>query len=112
MDAAETAVRGPSAPALVARMAALVAGLVGLVALLGWIADIQAFRSVMPGYATMKAYTFSPSLTGGRGSRASCARRWTMPTKAENRHGYSVATTQRSRMLTEAIWNRQIVSCH
>lgn len=57
MDAAETAVRGPSAPALVARLAALVAGLVGLVALLGWIADIQAFRSVMPGYATMKANT-------------------------------------------------------
>jgi PAS domain S-box-containing protein len=57
MDAAETAVRGPSAPALVVRLAASVAGLVGFIVLLGWIADIPAFRSLVADTATMKANT-------------------------------------------------------
>jgi PAS domain S-box-containing protein len=57
MDAVEPAVRGPSVPVLVAKLSALLAGMVGLVALLGWVADIQALRSVTPGYGTMKANT-------------------------------------------------------
>jgi PAS domain-containing protein len=57
MDAAETAARGLSPPAMVAKSAASVAALSGLVALSGWAADIPAFRSLATDSATMKANT-------------------------------------------------------